>query len=193
MAKPGPVARCTQCAVPFTLEASPKGGQPAKLCPECRRPRGAPIDPDATNARRNAVRREQRAATAERGQASEDASRASLLAAGLALAPSAPAAAVGLEATGAELERLTVLARLLHPETADGKLSGTARLVTAALHVLTQRLMDQAHLIAPRDLPGAARQLAQVREALVGTDGTRNQYAAVEVGLMGPDNKLVGL
>jgi hypothetical protein len=143
--------------------------------------------------RRNKLRRAQRAGTAEsKAAGAERVSRASRLAAGLAVLPDPgeAAASVGIAAVGDELEDLVALARRLYPDVAAGRVEGTARVVTRTIHLLAQQLQDTAHLLAPRDLATAARQLGQIREVLVGREGAREQWTSIEVGIMGPDNRL---
>lgn len=60
------------------------------------------------------------------------------------------------------------------------------RLVMKTIYCMILETKRQLHMIAPRDLPGAAHKLAQLIEILQGGDVAKHSYPKFEIKLVGP-------
>lgn len=80
-----------------------------------------------------------------------------------------------------QLVYLEAEARRLYPDLVAGKIEGIAALATRAIAFSIQSYLDKIHLVAPRDLPFAARNLASVRDMLIGVGGARHGWTDVVV------------
>jgi hypothetical protein len=181
--------KCATCGRDFEPKAK---GRPPKHCPECRKPSSGPIDLDAARARRTGVQREQREAAADRTVAVDQLARAARLAIALPSAPDARTAAlsVGLDVEGAELEVLEALARRAFGDLAAGGAMAAGAFIARVATLLAQLTLDRAHLIAPRDLAMAARNLMSMREQLLGDGAPKHAFSSFTVVVKGPGGEI---
>lgn len=139
------------------------------------------------------MQRAQRESQRARTEATLELTEAALLATGLAAFKGdarRAALSVGLDVDRRRLKRLEKLARSAFPELAGGGNVATASLVARAIAVLTVRTLDQAHLIAPRDLPVAARNLVAVRDGLLGEGAPKHPFTSFAITIKGHDGQV---
>jgi hypothetical protein len=138
------------------------------------------------------IRRQQNHREAERTNAVRELELAALFAAARFAHPDprSAALAIGIDATPERLATLQAAAEREFPELLSGSvLQVTSNLVVRAMHAAVTRFLSNMHLIAPRDLPQAARNLAAVREAL-SEGGAKHPYTAFDVFIQGPDGSV---